>query len=136
MREPIYEIKGVKLDELEREYGLQIWFYNMVQKSIEELTLGDVGRMLRQDVFLDIAIPLAWKYMLADPFDAEMYEGELIVAMTGVVKKYPDMKNFDLYERFVKKVQEQIEKYDWGCEENKVAYKKEFEEFCAVMETR
>ena len=36
MREPIYELKGVKLDELEREYGLQIWFYNMVQKIIRK----------------------------------------------------------------------------------------------------
>ena len=112
MGEPIYKIKNVKLEELNREWPLEIWFYEMVQKSVEELTLDDLGRMLRQDVFVDIAVPATWKTILAEPFEAEKYEGKLIVALTKVFKHYPNMKDYKLYECFVKKVQEQIDEYN------------------------
>ena len=57
MKEAIYTLKRLKLDELKRTSPLGKWFYEMVQKSVDELTLKDVLHMLRQDVYLDIAIP-------------------------------------------------------------------------------
>ena len=49
----------------------------MVQKSVDELTLSDVLRMLRQEVYLDIAIPFACTKVLEDPFCGKMYAEEV-----------------------------------------------------------
>ena len=77
VKDAIYALKRLKLDELERTSPLGKWFYEMVQKSVDELTLSDVLRMLRQEVYHDIAIPFACTKVLEDPFCGEMYAEEV-----------------------------------------------------------
>ena len=46
MGDAIYKIKKLKLYKLERKSPLGMWFYEMVQKTVDELTYGDILRML------------------------------------------------------------------------------------------
>lgn len=82
MKQFIYEIKNVDINKLKREMPLDQWFYELVQKKVTELTILDVSRMLRQNVFLDIAIPAAWNLLSEDPLCGEMYEGQLVELLT------------------------------------------------------
>lgn len=64
----IYKIKGIELEKVKQNSPLDQWFYGMIQKKESELTLLDLSRLLRQDIYFDTAIPLAWKNTLATPF--------------------------------------------------------------------
>ena len=100
----IYTLKRLKSDELERTSPSGKWFYEMVQKSVDELTLSDVLRMLRQEVYLDIAIPYACTKVLEDPFCGEMYAGEMIDLLTKALISNPDEKKQDFYTIFAEEV--------------------------------
>lgn len=124
MKEAIYTLKRLKLDELERTSPLGKWFYEMVQKSVDELTLRDVLRMLRQEVFPDIAIPFACTKVLEDPFCGEMYAGEMIDLLTKAFISNPDEKKQVFYTIFVEEIQQKWETFEWESDFEKEEYKK------------
>lgn len=124
MKEAIYTLKRLKLDELERTSPLGKWFYEMVQKSVDELTLKDVLRMLRQEVYLDIAIPFACTKVLEDPFCGEMYVGEMIDRLTKVFINNPDEKKGFPYTIFSEEVQQKWEMFEWAGDFEQEEYKK------------
>lgn len=92
MKEAIYETKGLRLEDLKRGSALDDWFYEMVQKQVVQLNLLDVSRMLRQEVYLDIAIPAAEHYLRLDPLTGEMYEGQLQELLLRVLEAHPEIR--------------------------------------------
>lgn len=134
MKEAIYTLKRLKIDELERTSPLGKWFYEMVQKSVDELTLSDVLRMLRQEVYLDIAIPIACTKVLEDPFCGEMYVGEMIDLLTRVFISNPDEKKQDFYTKFTEEVQQKWETFEWENDHEKDEYKKLLIQFSLLFE--
>lgn len=134
VKEAIYTLKSLKLDELERTSPLGKWFYEMVQKSVDELTLRDVLRMLRQEVYLDIAIPIACTKVLEDPFCGEMYVGEMIDLLTKVFISNPDEKKQDFYKMFAEEVQQKWEMFEWESDYEKEEYKKLLLRFSLLFE--
>ena len=123
MKEAIYTLKRLKLDELERTSPLGKWFYEMVQKSVDELTLKDVLRMLRQEVYLDIAIPFACTKVLEDPFCGELYVGEMIDRLTKVFISNPDEKKGFPYTIFLEEVRQKWEMFEWADDFEQEEYK-------------
>ncbi|KAF5063135.1 CDI immunity protein [anaerobic digester metagenome] len=59
-------------------YPLQKWFNQLIDKQVSEIEVPDVLRMIRQNEFMDIAIPKAVEFLKTNPFAGEMYEGELM----------------------------------------------------------
>lgn len=88
----IYEKKGLDLRTLKRESPLDRWFYEMVQKKESQLSLLDISRMLRQEVFLDIAIPASEVLLASDPLCGEMFDGQLLELLLRVLKVHPEEK--------------------------------------------
>ncbi len=54
----------------------------MIDKKVSEIEVSDVLRMIRQNEFIDIAIPKAVEFLMINPFAGEMYEGELLEKMS------------------------------------------------------
>lgn len=73
----IGEIKKIDTHDISGESALDRWFQQLIQKRVSELTILDISRMLRQNIFLDIAIPMARQWLNNDPNAGEMYEGQL-----------------------------------------------------------
>ena len=63
----IYRLKGIELKNLKRDSPLDKWFYEMIQKNVNMLTITDISHMLRQEIYLDIAIPLVWEQLFDNP---------------------------------------------------------------------
>lgn len=76
----IKELYGCEYEK-EELYSLQKWYNQMIDKTIPELTPGDVSRMLRQEVLLDLAMTRAIEFLRENPFAGEMYEGEMLAAI-------------------------------------------------------
>ncbi|MCM1235251.1 MAG: contact-dependent growth inhibition system immunity protein [Ruminococcus flavefaciens] len=120
----IYELKGIKIKDIKQDSPLDKWFYEMVQKKVNMLTIGDITRMLRQEVYLDIAVPLAEERLLDDPLCGEMYDGEVVDLLTRILIKHPSVKKSDFYMRFEKKVMYMYETYEWDSDYEKTEYEK------------
>lgn len=58
-------------------YPLQKWYNQLIEKTIDQITVEDVLRMLRQKEFTKLAMTNAMKYLQKDVFVGETYEGEL-----------------------------------------------------------
>lgn len=123
MKSAIYKLKGVELKELKRESPLDEWFYEMVQKSMDMLTIDDISHMLRQEIYLDIAIPLACQQLLNNPLCGEMYDGQMLELLIRVFINNPDLKRGDFYVAFEKKIQRIHGAYNWDNEYERLLLK-------------
>lgn len=64
-------------------YPLPGWYNQLIDKTTEEITPGDVARMLRQEVLPDLAMTKAIEFLRENPFAGELYEGEILTAIAG-----------------------------------------------------
>ena len=133
MNDAIYKKKGLELEKLNKEYPLELWFYEMVQKKETELTIRDISHMLCQEVYLDIAIPIAWKRIIDDPFSGEFYDGHMIKLLTRVFADNPELKQKENYITFNKKVKKICEIYEWESDYEKQEYEKILIEFRSLF---
>lgn len=85
----------------------------MIIKCIDELTCEDIAHMLRQRVFLDIAVPCAWEKIINDPFCGEMYDGELIKLLTEVLSNHSQDQDMISYNIFKQLIAQKIEEHEW-----------------------
>ena len=69
-------------------YPLHEWFNNILEKTEDELTIGDVCRMLRQRMCSKCAMERAVDILRDDPFAGEIYDGQLMSTLYGAKEKY------------------------------------------------
>ena len=102
-------------------YPLQKWYNQLIDKQVSEIEVPDVLRMIRQNEFMDIAIPKAVEFLKTNLFAGEMYEGELMEKMSimeiNVLKQYlQDMRGI-LDDALIVN-----ETYDWMDEEERIDF--------------
>lgn len=110
---PIFKMKGLSLCSLNRKSSLDSWFYNLVQSDIDSLTDFDIGRMLRQDVYLDIAIPKALERLAAEPFCGSMYVGQMMQNFVEALSRNPTNLRNPIYISLSSYVHQAIDHYNW-----------------------
>ena len=95
--------------------------------------VDEIARMLRQGVYLDIAVPCAWNELLNDPFCGEMYEGELLTSLTRVLADHPQERRLSLYKAFIGEVERQIEIYEWADDGDRAEFEKYVAEITSLF---
>lgn len=81
----IKEIYGCKpIVSTEQLYPLQEWHNLLIEKTIDEITVADVARMLRQNELVDLALPKAIRFLQQDLFAGELFEGELLETLSEI----------------------------------------------------
>lgn len=65
-------------------YPLQEWHNLLIEKTVDEITVADVARMLRQNELVDLALSKAIDFLKQDLFAGELYEGELLENLSEV----------------------------------------------------
>lgn len=112
------KIRGIELEKVKQNSPLDCWFYEMIQKKESELTLLDLSRLLRQDIYFDTVIPLAWKNTLTTPFCGEMYEGQLVELLIRASENNPEKKRI-VFMGFLRKILrrklKQMRVFAWLC---------------------
>lgn len=72
----IYDCAAIVSDE--ELYPLQKWYNQLIDKTIHEITVPDVLRMIRQKQWIDLAMSKAINLLKDDVFAGESYDGELL----------------------------------------------------------
>lgn len=94
-------------------YPLQKWYNQLIDKTIQEITPGDVSRMLRQKLFPDLAMTRAIDFLREDPFAGELYEGEMLAAIARMENSLLAVYAEEL-KVVLKAASERIAAYEWS----------------------
>lgn len=111
----------------EELYPLQKWYNQLIEKTIDEITVADVLRMIRQKEFTNLAMSKAINFLREDVFVGESYEGELFEKISEMDNSFlvsyaDDLKNI------IKNALVKSEIRDW-------TYDGEEEEFKDIIDT-
>ncbi|CAI1694641.1 Uncharacterised protein [Serratia quinivorans] len=72
------------IKDVSEQSPLELWFESVLDVPIEELTVEDLCRAVRQDVCVSHLMPRILAVMTEDPLAGEYYDGELIAALSGI----------------------------------------------------
>lgn len=104
---------------------LEDWYNKLIDKTPEELSLFDILRMIRQDLFLDEAIPALLAYLIEDPRCGDICNDDALIKLSEI-----DTKQLKPYrsqiEAILKKIDNDIDGYEW-------CYPEEKDEFLEVV---
>lgn len=90
----IYDCKDIVSDE--ELYPLQKWYNQLINKSISELTVADVLRMIRQKEFVSLALSKAIDFLKNNIFIGESYEGEILERISELDISFLEIHSNDL----------------------------------------
>lgn len=120
----IYDCTSIVSNE--ELYPLQKWYNKLIEKTIEEIDVADVLRMIRQKQFLNLAISKAIFFLQKDVFIGELYEGEMFEKVSALENSFLKLYENDLI-CIIKNALIKSEKHDWS-------YDGEKEEFKGIVE--
>lgn len=88
----------ISISSNEELYPLQKWYNQLIEKTIAEITVADVLRMVRQKEFTNLAMSKAISFLQEDVFAGESYEGELLEKVSEMDSSFlisyaDDLKN-------------------------------------------
>lgn len=108
-------------DPLTGEDPLVIWYNHVINKTVAELTVADVARCIRQELFVEKAYEVLLAYLLHNPYEGDVYEGEL---MDKAVEVDEDLiiKYKTTISEIIKRAESFINENEWICEEDKAEY--------------
>lgn len=130
----IYEYDLVP-DE-DHQYSLDEWFNSIMSKTVDELTIADICRMLRQKICSVVAIGKAIDMLNDDPFVGELYEGQLMITLYNAKEKYL-CRRYDDIEPLLDKAALKSKTHDWVSEYEKFEYLRTLEAFAKkIRESR
>ena len=117
----------ISISSKEELYPLQKWYNQLIEKTIAEITVEDVLRMIRQKEFTNLAVSKAINFLKEDVFVGELYEGELLEKVSEMDSSFlisyaDDLKNI------IKNALVKSETRDW-------IYAGEEEEFKDMIDT-
>ena len=115
----IYEYDLIEDEGL--DYTVDEWFNTIMAITMDQLTVSDVSRMLRQKICSRVAIKRAIEILNDDPFIGEMFEGQLMFNLYAGKEKY--LKLFYAQMRpMLEKAGLMAKAHNWGSEEEKNEY--------------
>ncbi len=68
--------------------ALEVWYMEVRDIKLKMLSVGQLARACRQDVFSEFLIPFCFKELEKDALAGEMYDGELVKAMKNILHSY------------------------------------------------
>lgn len=119
MEKKIKEMYNCK--KLSGEDPLITWYNCVIEKTEEELTVADVARCIRQNLFLEVTYEMLLVYLLNNPYEGDAYAGELMDKASDLDPRYLKTHK-DTVQEIVDKAYRFIEKYKWECNEDKLEY--------------
>lgn len=103
-------------------YPLQKWYNKLIDKSINEINIADVLRMLRQKVFIKLAMSKAIELLRENIFVGELYDGELLKKLSEFDAMFLASYASDL-KSILKDSVEKCKLHTWGYDEEEEEFK-------------
>lgn len=119
--ETISEILNVKSEEIDIKCELDKWYVMLLNKTIEEINISDISRMLRQDILIEVAVNKSIEILNINPLAGEMYDGQLLELLYSVdVNKYKEDVN--KIKNILIKIKNNIDSFEWICIDDSKEY--------------
>lgn len=119
--EKISRILNVKSEEIDLKCEMDKWYVTLLNKTIAEITINDVSRMLSQDILIELAIDKAIKILKENPLAGEMYDGQLLELLYSIdVNKYKKIINE--VRSILINIKSNISSFEWMCDEDSKEY--------------
>lgn len=122
----IYDCVAIISDE--ELYPLQKWYNQLIDKTIPEVTVADVLRMIRQKQFINLAMSKAIKFLQDNVFIGEAYEGEMLEKISEMDSSFLISYADDLKE-IIKTALEKSVIHEWSYD----GEEDEFKEILSVI---
>ncbi|WP_433922249.1 contact-dependent growth inhibition system immunity protein [Paenibacillus taichungensis] len=134
MNKPIKEIYSLQqnIQTEESEYPLDQWYNRLIDKTIDEIELEDVSRMLAQNVFMDLGIKKAVEILKDDPLAGEMYDGHLLKILYSI-----ELNQFEELSQLASLLQDinrNLSNIEWADEEDQEEYTELLNNFMKKLE--
>ena len=111
-----------KCDSLDGNDPLVIWHNRVIEKNVDELTVEDVARCIRQNIFMDSAVEMMLVYLLHNPYEGDAFGGELMEKAGEIDLKYIEKYKGTISE-IIEKAYRFIKTNEWESKEDKLEYK-------------
>ncbi|MBD5463346.1 MAG: hypothetical protein HDR24_09870 [Lachnospiraceae bacterium] len=121
----LYNCEYIVSDE--ELYPLQKWYNKLIDKTINEITIADVLRMIRQKEFCHLAMAKAVEFLQDNVFAGETYDGELLENISEMNTSFLTIYSGEL-KSLLKDVLEKSEIHEW-------LYEREKEEFEDIVDS-
>jgi len=70
------------------EYPLAAWYRAVYHTPIDELSIEDIAKALRQQIHPEHVVPMGLRILESDPLAGEMYDGEVLASLKAVACDY------------------------------------------------
>ena len=117
--------------QLSTQSPLDKWFLEMIDKSEDDLSIKDLSHMLRQGVFLEVAVQKSWIELKNDPLAGEMYDGELLKLLIRVLKENKQYQRIEDYNEFMDNIKNSS--HVWENSYEKEEYEKLLEQLVIIF---
>lgn len=107
----IYDCVAIISDE--ELYPLQKWYNQLIDKTLSEITVADVLRMIRQKEFINLAMSKAIKFLQDDVFIGETYDGEMLEKISEMDSPFLMSYADDLH-NIIKNASEKSAIHEWS----------------------
>lgn len=95
----IRDIYQLPQGEVQEDYALDEWFKTLINKEITNLDISDLCRMIKQNIFIEIAIDRAIGLIELNPLEGDVYDGQLLEVLFSV-----DMEKITEHRELLKEI--------------------------------
>ncbi|WP_054950855.1 contact-dependent growth inhibition system immunity protein [Numidum massiliense] len=60
------------------KYALEKWYSTFIEKTVDDIDVNDVYRMIGQNVLIDLGVEKAIQFLKEDPLAGELYDGQFL----------------------------------------------------------
>ncbi len=110
---------GLEYHKGDFQSGLTNWYNKLVDKTIEDLNVVDVAKMIRQNILKDVAINRAIELFLSEPFDGEMQDGDLLELLVSCGSEVVKNSRVQALVSMILKLETEFADFDWADERSK-----------------
>jgi len=92
------ELFDILSEDIDVKCPLDEWYKALINKRIKDLNINDICKMLRQGIFVEIAIKKAIEILKQNPKTGDFYDGQLIKSICAI--------DFSEYKQYLAKMKE------------------------------
>ncbi|MBA4538749.1 hypothetical protein H1Z61_16850 [Bacillus aquiflavi] len=123
------ELYNLSYDESNFGSGLIKWYNSLIDKKIEELTVTDISKMIRQDILKNLALEKSIDLFILNPYDGEYQDGELLkLILSSVNINKLSINKLNMLNDKVTELKQSYLEFDWEDEDVKQIYGKNLDE--------
>jgi len=113
---------GLSYDNSGFDSGLVNWYNRMIDKTLDELNVEDVSKMVRQDVLKEVALEKAIELFIEDPYDGEFTDGDLLALLISQNYKTNSTGKIEQLKELILELEVKYTDFDWCTEDAKISY--------------